>query len=114
MGMMQEPKRSNKQNSKMWAMLTDLEKQLVWYGRRMTKEEWKDLICHEWKPQQLVPAISSGFCVLTASTSTVAPREFADIVEIIYAFGTEQGVNWSEPALAAYEEYSQLQREQNQ
>jgi hypothetical protein len=30
---------------------------------------------------------------------------FSRLIEIIYAFGAEQNVEWSEPAMRAYEQY---------
>ena len=35
------PKRSLEQNKRLWAMLTDLASQVVWYGHKLTPEEWK-------------------------------------------------------------------------
>jgi hypothetical protein len=102
-----EDTRTAEQNSKQWAMYTDLSKQLTWHGSKLDPGDWKDLLCHEWKPQQIIPAISGGFCVLNARTSKAKKKEFSDLVEIIYAFGSEHGVKWSEKALECYQEYRQ-------
>lgn len=103
----EEDLRTVQQNAKIWAIFTDMEKQLTWHGQKMEKEDWKDLLCHEWKKQKLVPAISGGFCVLNARTSKALKREISDLIEISYEFGSSHGVKWSEPALKAYEEYRQ-------
>lgn len=107
-----EENRSLPQNNKQWAMYTDISKQLEWHGNKMTPEDWKDLLVHEWKPQQIIPAISGGFCVLNARTSKAKKREMSDLIEIVYHFGSERGVVWSDASLAAYSEYREAQQEQ--
>jgi hypothetical protein len=86
-------------------MYNDLANQLEWYGERMTPEQWKELLSHEWQAQKIVPAISGGFCALGVRTSKLKKREMAELIELVYAFGSEKGIKWSEPALACYEEY---------
>jgi len=97
--------RSAQQNSKAWAMYTDISNQLEWHGVKLQKEDWKILLTNEWKPQSIIPAISGGFCVLNAKTSKSKQAEMADLIEIVYSFGSSHGVVWSEPALACYAEY---------
>ncbi len=106
-----EEGRSNPQNAKQWAMYTDISEQLQWHGNSMSKEDWKILLTNEWKPQSIVPSISgSGFCVLNASTSKASKKDMADLIEIVYAFGSNMGVKWSEQSLAAYESYREAQQ----
>ncbi len=102
---MKEEIRTSAQNRKGWPMWTDLSKQLIWYGHKLTKEHWKEMITNEWKAQLIVPGISGGFCALGCSSKTMKKLEFSEIIELTYAFGTEKGVQWSEPALKAYEQY---------
>lgn len=99
-------KRTSTQNSKQWAMYTDIANQLTWHGKKMDKKDWKDLICHEWIAQKIVPSISGGFCVLNARTSKATKKEIGDLIEIIYSFGASHGVIWSEQSLKLYDEYS--------
>jgi hypothetical protein len=55
---------------------------------------------------QVVPNIEgTGFVVLGMSTSKMTKKVFCDLIELIYAFGSENGVKWSEKALKHYEEY---------
>lgn len=105
-----EPPRTPEQNKKQWAMYTDISQQLTWHGMKMTPEDWKDLLCHEWKPQKIIPAISGGFCVLNARTSKAKKRELCDLIEIVYHFGSTNGVRWSEAALKEYETYREAQQ----
>ena len=106
-----EAARSVPQNSKQWAMYTDIADQLQWHGNSMSKEDWKILLTNEWKPQTIVPSISGGgFCVLNASTSKATKKDFSDLVEIVYAFGSNMGVKWSDASLACYEQYREAQQ----
>lgn len=105
-----EEGRSSAQNSKQWAMYTDIANQLTWHGEKLDKEDWKILLTNEWKPQSIIPAIGGGFCVLNAKTSKAKKPEMADLIEIVYAFGSSHGVVWSEPALACYAEYREAQQ----
>lgn len=95
-----EPNRTLDQNSKLWPMLEDVSSQVEWYGSRLTKEEWKDVFSASLKKQKAVPGIDGGFVVCGQSTSKMSKREFADLVELIYAFGAERGVKWSERMVA--------------
>lgn len=98
-------KRSLSQNKKLWPMLTDLSRQVEWYGERLTPEDWKHVMTAGLLKQRAVPGIDGGFVVLGLSTSKLGKQKFAELIELIYAFGAGQGVEWSEPALAAYEQY---------
>jgi hypothetical protein len=105
-----EERRSNEQNKKSWAMYTDIANQLTWHGEKLEKEDWKILLTNEWKPQSIIPAIGGGFCVLNAKTSKAKKAEMADLIEIVYHFGSSHGVVWSEPAMALYAEYKEAQQ----
>lgn len=104
-----DPNRNNEQNKKGWALWTDISNQLTWYGNKLSPEEWKDLLSHEWKAQKIVPGISGGFCALGVRTSKMKKREFSELIEITYAFGATNGVVWSEAALKQYESYRENQ-----
>jgi hypothetical protein len=97
-----EPTRTLDQNAKLHAMLTDLSRQVEWpidgKLQRLTRYEWKDVMTAALKKEQRVAAgIDGGFVILGRQTSTMGKREFSDLVEIIYAFGSEREVIWSEP-----------------
>lgn len=90
--------RSLDQNAKMWVMLADLSRQVEWYGQRLTSEEWKDVLTAALKKQKAVPGIDGGFVVIGARTRNMTIREMSDLVELMYAFGAERDVQWSDPA----------------
>ena len=98
-------KRTTDQNSKLWPLLQDVATQVDWYGRKLSKEDWKDVFSAAWKQQDVVPGISGGFVVMGVRTSQMSKAQFSELIEIIYAFGAEKSLKWSEPAIKAFEEY---------
>jgi hypothetical protein len=92
------PRRSLDQNAHLWAVLTDVARQVEWHGQRLTKENWKDIFTAALKRQQVVPGLDGGFVVLGTSTSRMSKREFSDLLELVFAFGAERGVEWSKQA----------------
>jgi hypothetical protein len=96
--------RSLDQNAKMWAMLADVSRQVEWYGQHLTSEEWKDVLTAALKKQKAVPGIDGGFVVIGARTRNMTIREMSDLVELMYAFGAERDVKWSDPAPQGYDE----------
>ncbi|KAB8312954.1 recombination protein NinB [Erwinia endophytica] len=98
-----EMTRSVAQNDKMWAMLTDISKQVEWYSNWLEPEEWKHVITAALKGQKTVPGINGGFVVLGLSTSKMTIREMCDVIECAYAFGTEHDVKWKDETILADE-----------
>lgn len=93
---MNEPKlRSYEQNRRMWAMLTDVSQQVIWHGQRLSKEEWKDVFTAGMKRQKVVPGIDGGFVVLGSSTSRMSVAEMGELMELMEAFGAQQGVRFT-------------------
>ena len=92
------PTRSLEQNALLWPLLTELAQQIEWYGQKLTPAEWKDIMTAGLKKQRAVPGIDGGFVVIGAHTSKMSKAEFIDLVELIYSFGAEHGVQWSERA----------------
>lgn len=48
------------------------------------------------KQQQVVPGIDGGFVVLGTSTRRMSKPEMNELIELIYAFGIEHGVKFSD------------------
>jgi hypothetical protein len=48
------------------------------------------------KKSRIAPGIDGGFVVLGLATSRMTKAEFSELLELCYAFGSEQGVVWSE------------------
>lgn len=89
--------RSIEQNSRLWAMLTDVSKQVDWYGRKLSPEEWKHVFTAALKKQDVVPGIDGGFVVMALSTSKMTKGEMTELQDLIEAFGAQQGVRFAEP-----------------
>ena len=81
----------------MWAMLTDVSRQVDWHGQRLTKEEWKDVFTAALKRQKVVPGIDGGFVVLGTSTRRMSIAEMAELMTLMEAFGAQQGVKFTAP-----------------
>lgn len=93
-----EPTRNSEQNARMWAMLGDVSRQVEWYGKRLTPEDWKHVFSASLRKLQVVPNLDgTGFVALGLSTSRMSKREMSDLMELIAAFGAERDVEWSEP-----------------
>ncbi|EOC6689688.1 TPA: recombination protein NinB [Escherichia coli] len=100
----QERNRSLDQNRKLWACLGDVSRQVEWHGRWLDAESWKCVFTAALKQQDVVPNLAgNGFVVIGQSTSRMRVSEFAELLEIIQAFGTERGVKWSDEARLALE-----------
>ena len=80
----------------MWALLTEVSNQVVWYGQKLRPYEWKDVLTASLKKQRAVPGIDGGFVILGARTSRMTKAEMSELVELIYAFGTQQGVTFKD------------------
>ena len=108
----QDGKRTLDQNRKLWPMLTDVSRQVQWPINgamgHLPPEDWKDILTAGLDSEQRVaPGINGGFVMLGKRTSKMRKAEFAQLIELIYAFGSQHGVQWSEPALAIYDEYQE-------
>lgn len=90
--------RTFEQNSKLWPMLDDISKQVEWYKNWLSREEWKDFFSAIILKQKVVPNMEgTGFIAVGGRTSKMGKKMFSEMIELIYAFGSEHGVVWSEP-----------------
>lgn len=99
--------RSSKQNNVMWSCLTDLSKQVTWFGKRLKKEGWKDFITGHLDGQDLVPNMDgTGFISIQRgrSTSQMSIKEMIAVIDLCHAFGADKGVIWSATSLGLNEE----------
>lgn len=88
--------RTLEQNAKLWAMLNDVARQVEWYGQKLGPYDWKHMFTAALKKSRSVPGIDGGIVILGTSTSKMNKAEFSELIEVIYAFGAERGVIWSE------------------
>ncbi|MFP4239820.1 MAG: recombination protein NinB [Rhodosalinus sp.] len=92
-----KPKRTLDQNAKMWAMLSDISRACP-DGRRHPPETWKSLFMHAcgFEVAFLMGLNGEPFPV-GWRTSKLTKAQMSDLIEAIYAYGAEHGVEWSEP-----------------
>lgn len=95
----QAPRRTLPQNSRMWAMLTDLAGQLPWHGVKLAPDDWKVMFLDALNREvRAVPALDGrGFVNLGRSSSELGVEEMANLIELMFAFGAEHGVVWMDP-----------------
>jgi len=96
-----EPTRSTIQNSRMWAMLTDVADAKP-EGRAWTPETWKSAFMHFLGHQvRFCEGLDgSGPFPLGFHSSRLTVRQMADIITCIQEYGDRHKVKWSEPELA--------------
>src|ERR1043166_6390343 len=77
-------RRSLDQNSKMWALLTEVADQMVWHGLKLSADDWKLIFLDSLKQEmRLVPNIDgNGVVVLGRSSSDLSKEEMSDLLEI--------------------------------
>jgi hypothetical protein len=93
-----EPTRNREQNALLWSLLGQVSKQVNWHGNKLTSENWKDIFTASMKQQKVVPGLDGGFVVCGLSTSKMTKKDFAELCDLIFAFGAQQGVDFRESA----------------
>ncbi|MCH8506471.1 MAG: recombination protein NinB, partial [Ectothiorhodospiraceae bacterium] len=64
----------------------------------MAREEWKDLFTTSLRKQSMAPGIDGGMVILGLHTRRLSKQEFSDLIELMYEFGSNRDVRWSESA----------------
>lgn len=92
-----EAKRSLEQNSKLWAMLSDISRAKP-EGRTHTPEMWKCLFMNACGHEvQFLNGLESGNPFPVGfSSSRLKVSEMRDLIEFIAAYGARHNVRWSE------------------
>lgn len=98
-----EPKRTNPQNERMWAMLTDISLQVDWdidgVKQKISPIEWKEIITAglAGETRRVARGMDGGFVILGTRTSRMSIKKHGELMDLIEAFGTQEGVRWTEP-----------------
>lgn len=91
------PRRSSEANALMWSLLGQISKQVEWFGKKRSPEDWKDLATAALRGAEFVPGITPGTVVpLGMRTSQMTSAEISELIESLYAFGAERGVQFRE------------------
>lgn len=92
------PTRTLGQNDLLHKLCTTVSEQIEWNGKKRDVEAWKDIFTaallsatHEL---DVVPGINGGFVLLGLHTSSLGKERCSDLIELIYAFGAERGVDF--------------------
>jgi hypothetical protein len=100
------PTRSLEQNSRLWSMLSDVSNHVIWHGRKLDSESWKHIFTSSLKRMDIVPNLEgTGFVALGMSTSRMTKKELGDLMELISAFGAENGVKFTEQEIEPPDRY---------
>ena len=94
-----DPKRTLPQNSRFWAMLTDVSRQYEHCGRKYEPDQWKVLFLSSLgREMQFAPSLDGrGFVPLGQSSSDLSVAEMADLITFMLAWGAENDIEWSDP-----------------
>lgn len=92
----QQPKRTTDQNARMWAMLTEIARQVEWHGLKLAADDWKLIFLDALKREtRMAPNLDgTGFVNLGRSSSDLSKAEFSDLFLIMEAFGAREGVTF--------------------
>jgi hypothetical protein len=99
-----EENRTELQNRKMWPMLRDISKQVKWQVNGaltfMDEYDWKDVLTAALKKHNRIAlGTDGGFVFLGMRTHRMKKSEIIDLIELMYAFGSEREVKWTEDGL---------------
>ena len=91
------PTRTQAQNALLWAVLTDISRQVQWVVdgkmQHLEPEDWKHILTAGLrKHHRIAQGIDGGFVILGQSTSRMTIAEMSELIELCYAFGAEHGV----------------------
>ena len=96
--MLSEPKRTIPQSDKMWAMLTDLARQHLWHGQRLSANDYKVLFMAALNTElRIVPNLEgTGFVPLGRSSSDLDKDEMSQLIDLIAAFAAQHGIEMAD------------------
>lgn len=97
-----EATRSNDQNAKLWAMLSDISRAMP-EGRRWTPETWKAALMHSLGHQvQFCEGLdNSGPFPLGFRSSRLTVKQMADLITCVLEYGDRHGIQWTDKEQAA-------------
>lgn len=90
--------RRDAQNRKLWPMLADLQHQIPEMASYSTDDIKLRFLNALGVEMRFLPALESeGMFPVGLKSSTLTVQQFASLIELIYKFGAEHDVRWSEP-----------------
>jgi hypothetical protein len=91
------PRRTNDQNALMWSLLSELARAKP-EGRELPAETWKCLVMSEAGFESVWERSLDGRGMVPVGfkSSRLTKGEFSDVIEAIYAYGAEHGIEFSD------------------
>ncbi len=94
--------RTLEQNDKLHALITDVARQVKWHGRYLNVEAWKDIFTANYRLHRhgldTVPGLDGEIVALGMHTSKMGKRECAELIELVQAWGAQNGVQFKASA----------------
>ena len=100
--------RSLAQNRMIHSIFSDLSKQCEWMGQKFSAEVWKRLCVASWLREHnqqplLIPALDGhGVDIIYEKTSKLSVTECRELIEWCFAFGAENGIEFTHGDLENY------------
>lgn len=92
--------RSEEQNRKLWPMLADLRDQVDWLNE-YTPDDIKLMFLNRLGVElRFLPTLErQGMFPVGLRSSTLTKEQFSGLIELLYQFGAENEVTWTEPVM---------------
>ena len=112
-----DPKRSDAQNRRLWAMIGDVMKQRPdWFGPNLNADDIKQIFMASlFRELRMAKNVDGdGYVPLVRRSSRLSVREMADLITLIDAWGAREGVVWSEfpPTPESYAETGEAEKDE--
>lgn len=79
---------------------------------KASQEDWKDYLTAIFYKEQKIAMGENGEAILIGrSTSKMSKKVFSELIECIYAFGSNRNVAWSDPIPSEYQEYANYKKQ---
>lgn len=88
--------RTPDQNDKFQPMLRDIAAQVEWHGQKLSADDWRAIFVAAVKGQRMVSGLDGSLVVVGNSSKKLSKEQASEMIEMIYSFGNERGVRWSE------------------
>lgn len=101
--------RSLDQNAKLHAMFADVARQAKFHGKQRTAEQWKVIFisAHSIATKEggeILAGLEGEFVNIRESSARMTVRRMNSLIEYMQAWGTENGIVWSDPEPQGYED----------
>lgn len=92
------PTRTLEQNSKLWPMLEDIQRQVPGMETYSTEDIKNRFLNHLGVEMRFLPVLEGeGSFPIGMRSSTLTKEQFSGLLELLYEWGARHGVKWTEP-----------------